>query len=251
MRTQLSRGRALDVYDVWSEERGCLCIVKTLRPDRLSDRSARRRLMTEARLLLSLTHPHIVRAYELLQRPQPALVLETLTGATLAYIVKSRRRRIPLRELAVLGSQLAAAVEYIHRHGYLHLDLKPSNVVCEDGLAKLIDLSVAHAPGRTRAFLGTRPYMSPEQARRSELTATTDAWGLGTVLFEAATGRRPFQGRDGDGATPSLNGPADSVRALRRLPRDVADLVDACFELDPADRPAVSEIAEVLTPLAG
>jgi serine/threonine protein kinase len=247
VRAHLSRGRSLDVYEVWNEERGCLCIVKTLRPDCIDDRSARGRLLREGDLLLELTHPHIVRAYEVVRSPVPAVVLETLSGATLAYIVKSRARRLPVTELAVLGVQLSSAVAYIHRHGYLHLDLKPSNVVCEDGLAKLIDLSITRTPGRVRKCVGTRPYMAPEQAQRGHLTEATDVWGLGVLLYEAATGRRPYAGADAEGS-PQLDGRPPSVRAWRRLPTDVGILIDACLETDANERPALAELTKILDP---
>jgi serine/threonine protein kinase len=248
VREHLSRGRTLDVYEVWNEERGCPCVVKALRPDRRGDASARRRLTVEGELLLQLTHPHVVRAYELVRRPQPALVLETLGGATLAYIVKHRRRRLPTGELALLGLQLASAVAYIHRHGFLHLDLKPSNVVCEDGLAKLIDLSVARAPGRAAKGVGTRPYMAPEQARGDRLTEAADVWGIGAVLYEAASARRPFKGsRD---AYPQLRRRAEPVQTWRRLPSGLAGAIDACLEPEPAARPTAAELTEALEPLA-
>jgi serine/threonine protein kinase len=249
VREHLSRGRALDVYEVWSEERGCLCVVKTVRPDRTADRAVRRRLATEGELLLRLAHPHIVRAYEIVRRPRPGLVLETLSGATLAYVIEERKRRLPVSELAVLGLQLASAVAYVHRHGYLHLDLKPSNVVCDGGLVKLIDLSIARPPGATRKALGTRPYMSPEQARRGRLTEAADVWGLGVVLYEAATGRRPFEGVDGAGY-PQLAGRADQVRRWRRLPVELAAVVDRCLEPEARDRPEISQIVPALERLA-
>jgi serine/threonine protein kinase len=249
VREHLSRGRTLDVYEVWNEERGCLCVVKTLRPDRRGDRSARLRLTVEGELLLQLTHPHVVRAYELVLRPQPALVLETLGGATLAYLVKHRARRLPADQLALLGLQLASAVAYIHRHGFLHLDLKPSNVVCEDGLAKLIDLSVARAAGRVAKGVGTRPYMSPEQARGDRLSEAADVWGVGAVLYEAATARRPFKGSGRD-AYPQLRRRAEPVRRWRRLPAGLAGAVDACLEPEPASRPTTAELTEALEPFA-
>jgi serine/threonine protein kinase len=236
VREHLSRGRALDVYEAWSADRDCPCVVKTLRPDRAADRLARRRLKLEGELLLQLSHPHIVRAYELRLRPQPAVVLETLGGATLAYLIQTRKRGFPAAELAVLGLQLASAVAYIHRHGYLHLDLKPSNVVCETGLAKLIDLSVAHAPGNGRKAVGSRPYMAPEQARAGKRTVRTDVWGIGTVLYEAATGRRTFD--------------RTSVRTFRRLPAELGAAIDACLELDPGDRPTVAALSSVLVKYA-
>ena len=81
----LWRGRRLDVYDVWSPERYCRCIVKTLRPDRAHDAKAARLLRLEGRLLTSLTHPHLVRSYGVvvtIEAPRPALILETLSGKT-------------------------------------------------------------------------------------------------------------------------------------------------------------------------
>lgn len=237
VRDHLSRGRALDVYEVWSEERKCLCVVKTLRPDRISDRSARRRLRLEGDLLLQLTHPHIVRAYELILRPQPAVVLETLDGATLAYLIETRKRRFPTAELIVLGLQLASAVAYLHRHGYLHLDLKPSNVVCDGGLAKLIDLSVVREPGNGRKAVGTRVYMAPEQERPGLLTPATDVWGLGCVLYESSTGQRPIKG-------------SESASALRRLPRELGKIIDECLDPDPSGRPTLSDVSDVLARFA-
>src|SRR5205814_6857281 len=97
----LHRGDALDVYEVWSEERNCPCIAKVLRPDRLAEVRPRRRHFREGRLLEQFTHPHIVRAYETLTRPQPVLILETLSGATLAYLIEVEfaTKRFPVDEL--------------------------------------------------------------------------------------------------------------------------------------------------------
>ena len=133
------------------------------RPDRLEHPPARRRLRAEGRLVERLSHPHIVRAYELIERPQPVLVLEALTGETLAYTIEQRATRLSAAELAALGLHLCSAIAYVHRQGFLHLDLKPSNVVNELGQAKLIDFSIARRPGRARGSAGTRVYMAPEQ----------------------------------------------------------------------------------------
>ena len=75
-----------------------------------------------------MTHPHLVRAYELVERPQPVLVLESLTGATLGYLIDSRASRLPHADLVYLGLQLCSAVRYLHTFGVLHLDLKPANI---------------------------------------------------------------------------------------------------------------------------
>ena len=238
----LRRGEDVDVYDVWSEERGCRCVIKALRPDRLTARSARRRLLAEGRLLQAMTHPHLVRAYEVHERPVPLLVMETLTGETLGYMIDGDGPRLPVVELGALGVQLCSALSYLHHHSVLHLDLKPSNVVCQADQAKLIDLGIARAPGRSKPGIGTAAYMAPEQVRGGTLSEATDVWGLGAVLYEAATRIRPFGEHGWTVETP----PAASVRHFRRLPRQIAQTIDACLEVRPPDRPTVTQVARVL-----
>jgi serine/threonine protein kinase len=234
----LKRTLSLDVYDVWSRERHALCIVKTIRPDRLGDTRARRGLAREARLLASFTHPHIVRLYEHVARPQPALVLETLQGATLARLLDDLpRRRLPARELGWLAVHLCSALQYIHARGVVHLDLKPSNVISDRGQAKLIDFSIARAPGRQRRGVGTLRYMAPEQRRGGRVDSATDVWGLGAVLFEAATGERPAV------AGAGLDG--------RRLPAPVKAAIAGALSPHPRSRPTVAELEAALEPLAG
>lgn len=245
----LRRGRRLDVYDVWSEERDCRCVAKVLRPDRLADRGARRALLNEGRLLTSLAHPHIVRAFDLVTRPHPVLILETLTGHTLSQIIGSVPRRLALVDLSWLGIHLCSAMHYLHGRGILHLDLKPSNIVSEDRKARVLDLSIARPPGRGPRGVGTRAYMAPEQARGRTLTAATDVWGIGAVLFEAATGRRPFSSNGGGPKYPQLEQGADPVRAHRRVPPGFAAVVDSCLDRDPRARPTVGELADTLDSL--
>lgn len=243
--SHLSRGRLLDTYEVWSDERRCGCVAKTVRPDLLARRDARAALRTEGRLLTSLSHPHIVRAYELRERPLPVLVLESLTGETLAHLLARRTRRLALADVAWLGVHLCSAIAYVHARGFLHLDLKPSNIVCDCGFAKLIDFSIARPRGHARSGSGTRVYMAPEQARHDLLTEATDVWGLGSVLYEAATGRRPHAGeRLHD--PQRLERRADPVCGSRRLPRALGAAIDACLEPVPRDRPTIGELADAL-----
>ena len=241
----MRRGEDLDVYDLWSEERDCRCIGKTLRPDRVDDRGARSNLLREGRLLTRLTHPHIVRGYEVVAGPPPVVVLETLTGATLAYLIDERARRLPLRSVAYLGLHLCSAVGYLHRQGYLHLDLKPSNIVAAQGIAKLLDLSLARPPGRTRGAVGTDGYMAPEQARGGLLGPATDVWGFGAVLYEAAT-REPAIELADDEEEQRPNHPIAPIRNHRRLPVAFAAAIDTCLHPDPMRRPTVAALAGVL-----
>ena len=229
----LSRGQALDVYEVYSHARLCSCVAKTLRPDRVRVDRVRKRLLQEGRLLQTLTHPHLPRALDTIAGPVPIVVLETLTGDTLEALVLMRSRRLPALDLAYLGLQLSSAVHYLHTAGYLHLDIRPANVLAEAGTATLIDLSIARPPGPVRRGLGTREYMSPEQARGGEVTAASDVGGLGVTLFEAATRTVPFAVTGPGHLTPRLAPPArDPPRRrplrphARRTPRTAPTVPD-------------------------
>jgi eukaryotic-like serine/threonine-protein kinase len=238
----LHRSAGLDVYDAWNEPRGCRVIVKTPRPDRLRVPRARARLLREGRLLRRLTHPHIVRAYEVHDGARPAIVMETLGGETLEHLVT--RRAPSARELAILGAQLAGALRHLHAHGVLHLDLKPANVIAENGRAKVIDLSHARPPGRMRPGNGTWCSMAPEQARGGEIGVPADVWGLGIVLYAAALQSNPLAdiADELDVDEPQLHARVPLLRRARpRLPVDLSTLIDACLEPDPADRPDVDD----------
>jgi serine/threonine protein kinase len=241
----LRRGRDLDVYDLWSEERNCRCVGKTVRPDRLEERGARSRLPREGRLLLKLTHPHIVRAYDVLTAPVPIVILETLPGETLGHLIDRRRRRLSVPEVAHLGLHLCSAMSYLHRHNILHLDLKPSNIIATHGMAKVLDLSVARPPGPHRGGVGTTGYMAPEQSLGGDLGPAADVWGIGATLFEVATGEPACEVGDEISSTEARAIPCRprSVRRFRRLPAGLAAAIDGCLSVDPADRPTVAELA--------
>jgi serine/threonine protein kinase len=245
----LHRSNNFDVYDAWSEGRASRCIAKTPIPDLIEDRDLIRGLIREGRLLRKLTHPHIVRAYETIRKPRPTLILETLTGATLAYLIDTSSRRLPLKDIAHLGLHLCSAIQYLHHHGTLHLDLKPSNIVSECQRAKILDLSIARPPGRGRKHAGTRNYMAPEQARGDYLSPAADVWGIGAVLFEAATGELPFDAPDDEDRYEQLERRAEPVRSYRRVPAAFNDLVGSCLEPEPTQRPAVGELASALRDL--
>jgi eukaryotic-like serine/threonine-protein kinase len=158
----LSSGHACDTYDAWSHERGCRVIVRT--------GDVRR----EGRLLKRLTHPNIVRVYEV---HRDWMVLETLSGATLAALPALGRD-----DAVEMGRQLCSAIGYLHRQGWLHLDLKPDNLIADGGRLKLIDFSIAQRPGPIESGTGTRRWMAPEQERGGLAGTATDVWGIGAVL---------------------------------------------------------------------
>ena len=248
------RSNALDVYDVWSLERECRCIAKVPRPDKMDDARTLRRLSTEGRLLQQLHHPHIVTCYEAFEHPQPALILETLAGHTLAYVLDEMVKRLTLEETAWLGVHLCSAISYLHRKGWLHLDVKPANIVSEFGRTKLIDLSLARRPGRGSSGIGTRENMSPEQARGGELTTATDVYGVASVLYECLAGRVPFEehlDEKSEERYPQLAISAPSLGMYFGGPSDLIAVIDRALSADPSERPTLRELSEVLRTAAG
>lgn len=246
--SHLSRGNLLDVYAVWSSERDCLCIAKVLRPDRRGDAPARESLQDEGRLLTTLSHPHLVHGYALLDDPVngPMVVLETLTGATLSRLIESDfATGMATGDVAQLGRQLCSGLHYLHGHDRLHLDLKPSNIVCSDGRAILLDLSLARPPGVCTAGNGTAEYMAPEQVAGGMTSAATDVWGLGGVLFRALTGQRPFP------RTTAAREPdhRPDFTALGRTDPQLYELVTACLSAQPSERPTLDGLRKVLNGL--
>ena len=248
--TLLADGRRLETWDAWDEARGTRCVVKLLRADRRDDPRVRQAVLLEGHLATTLAHPHLVRGYDVLDDP-PTVVLETLRGATLSALVE--HEPLGLADAAELGCQLASVLGYLHRHDWLHLDLKPDNVVVDHGKAVLIDLSLAGRPGSGRPGAGTRGYLAPEQATGRGLSAATDVWGLGMTLIDALARTAPY----GDEATwesrrrwPLLHRRMPLVpEGLDELPDEVRDLLAACVSLDPAARPLLEQVRSALEPL--
>jgi len=243
----LARSDAVDVYDAWSDLRGCRVAVRALRPDRLHDGEARAALLREGGLLAHLTHPHLLRAYEVHEGHRPLVVLAPLRGTTLAALLAAERPR-RVAEAARLGLQAGSALRYINGQGVVHLDVRPSGVLLADGGAQLIDLAIARRPGLVEPGLGSRGYLSPEQARGEFAGPAADVWGLGAVLYEALAGVPPF----GHDAHACLERRAEPLRRHRpRAPRALAGAVEAALEPDALARPEIEELLAVLDAHAG
>ncbi|KAA5833490.1 serine/threonine-protein kinase [Saccharopolyspora hirsuta] len=255
----LRRGSRLDVYDVWSEERSCRCVAKTVRPERADDQRAVGWLRNEGVLLTQFTHPHLVRGYEIVQTAEPArpvVITETLPGHTLSYLIDEHGRLRPI-DAAVLGIQLCSVLTYLHRRGWVHLDVKPSNIVEVGGRAVLLDLSLSCRIGE-RSSAGTFDYLSPEQAAGEEMTPAADTWGLGITLYEALSGTTPWadvshreHSTNGTRYYPQRDRVAAPLRTHRRLPAALSRTVDACLAPDPKSRPTVEEVAANLITWSG
>jgi len=250
----LSRGKRLDTWDAYDEQRHVRCVVKILRADRRHEPGLREAVLREGHLATTFAHPHLVRGYDVVDDPAPALVLETRPGATLAAVIEDQPLDVP--DLSLLGLQLASVLGYLHRHEWLHLDVKPANIVVDHGAAVLIDLSLAGRPGEGRPGGGTPGYLSPEQARGRGLGPASDVWGLGITLLECLTGELPYGDEaiwDSRRRWPLLHrrmpkAPADPPADL---PPDLRQLLLGCVELDPAARPTLDDVRGVMGSLTG
>ena len=253
---RLGGGEAYDAYLAFDDITYGPVVVKVVRPGQVDDASTLRGLRRETEALQRIAHPVVVRMLRAeVDAPRPHVVLEHLDGPRLSSLV---RRHGPLSEQQYLplALELASALHYFRQMGYVHLDIKPSNVIM-GAPARLIDLSVARTLAAARALtypIGTDAYMAPEQAAPPD-TGTpgfaSDVWGLGATLFEAVAGYRPFD--DGDVDAPELGRRfpqvADPPYDLPdRVPSDVAKLVYAALEPEPGNRPLPRELADGLEP---
>jgi eukaryotic-like serine/threonine-protein kinase len=256
----LGGGSLYEVYLVWDEAMHAICVAKLIRPDRLDDEGALDDLREEGSILDRLSHPVIVRRFDLVSEgPHPHLMIEHLEGPTLRRLIK-RGGPLPLQQLVPLALSLAGAIHYMERAGIVHLDVKPDNIIM--GVPpRLIDLSVARSADRAarlRRPVGTDAYMAPEQCApgrfRYGVGAPADVWGLGATLHHALSGRRPFPRPPGarDDADPLVRFPqlhADPEPLPDYLPTELVALVGRMLDPDPAARPRASEVASSLEPL--
>jgi eukaryotic-like serine/threonine-protein kinase len=253
----LGGGRCYEVYLVWDERLFAVMVAKVVRPDLVGDRGALRGLRREAEALHALAHPVILHGFGAhLDGPYPHVLVEHLEGPTLRRLIK-RGGPLPAEQALPLGLHVAAALHYMAAAGWVHLDLKPDNIVM--GLPpRVIDLSLARTLERARrlgAFVGTNAYMSPEQCvPEGNVGPAADVWGLGATLYHAVAGRLPFakpRSRD-DSRPPEERFPqlTESPREWPlRVPAQLADAILACLRQDPDERPTAAELALRLQPL--
>ncbi|MBM7771063.1 serine/threonine-protein kinase [Actinokineospora baliensis] len=180
--------------------------VKVLRQDLARDPQFQERFRREAQNAAALNHPAIVAVYDTGETrietgPLPYIVMEYVDGRTLRDIVKSEGP-LPGQRAMEIMADVCAALDFSHRHGIVHRDVKPANVmITRSGAVKVMDFGIARAVAdgqvavtQTAAVIGTAQYLSPEQARGEAVDARSDVYATGCVLFELLTGEPPFTG---------------------------------------------------------
>jgi serine/threonine-protein kinase len=226
-----------------------LVAVKMLLRGALVDATARERFRREAMALSRLSHPGVATVFDFdAQGGYDFLVMEYVPGGTLA--ARLGAGPLPLDRVLQWGAAIADALENAHRHGILHRDLKPGNVLLTaDGHPKILDFGLAllltagPAAGRMTqvgTIVGTIPYMAPEQLFGEADDARTDIYALGVLLFEMATGHLPFVKERPEALMfEIINNAPPSLRAIRaEAPEALDRLVAACLQKDPPSRPA-------------
>jgi hypothetical protein len=235
------------VYRAWDERLQRPVAVKVIEREHGGDRVVR-----EAQAVARLGHRNIATLYELASDGQRAfLVSELIDGETLR--VMGRRGELSDRLVAQVGADAAAALTHAHRAGVVHRDVKPENIlVAPGGDAKLVDFGIARISGErtltaTGAVVGTLAYMAPEQADGLRPGPTADVYSLALTLYECFCGEHPLL-REGPAATARAIGePIVPLSAIRpELPDAVCEVIDACLDPDPEERPLASELEAAL-----
>src|SRR5216684_6257395 len=194
------------VFKTWDHRVERLVAMKVLRSLDKNDSRAVERFRREARAAAALAHPNAVTIYDFVEEfGQYFLVMEYIHGPTLKKEILDRRHLHALETLEI-AAQVCAVLQVAHTRGFIHRDIKPQNIMLASSGAtagslqiKLTDFGivrVAEDAGLTNSgiVLGTADYLSPEQARGEKLTASSDLYSLGVVMFEMLAGRPPFVG---------------------------------------------------------
>jgi serine/threonine-protein kinase len=244
-----------EVYEGEHLALGRLVAIKVVHPEVASDRGAVARLEHEARVAAMVAHPNVCEVFDIgrLEDGSPFVVMERLQGRTLADRMAGGVL-VPWSELRDVSMQVLSALSVAHDKGVIHRDLKPENVFLSERagigpLAKVLDFGIAKAAGfddpalsvtGAGAVVGTPYYMSPEQARGDRaLDGRVDLWAVGVMLYEAVTGRRPFDAKNYNALLVQiLTARHVPVRSLRPdAPPGLAELIDKALSKACDDRP--------------
>ncbi|MET9231552.1 serine/threonine-protein kinase [Lentzea sp. NPDC003310] len=212
-----------------------------------------RRIDNEICALAGLSHPGLVTVYDADPGGEtPYVVLELIEGRTLRERVADGP--LDVEKVRKVGAALADALAHVHERGFVHRDVKPSNVLLDDDeIPRLADFGLVSMVGsagltRTGQVVGTAAYLAPEQVRGEEITSAADVYALGLVLLECLSGRREYEGAEVEAAVARLHRPPV---VPDDLPFDLVRLLSRMTSLSAARRPTARECAEALrTPAA-
>ena len=246
----IGRGGAAEVYRARDELLGRDVAVK-LFPAGVGEADESRR-QREVQTLAGMNHPGLVTIYDVgAEGSRAYFVMQLVEGDSLAE--RLRVGPLALGDVVALGAALADALTYVHRHGVVHRDIKPGNVLLDqDGRPHLSDFGIAVLADATNItatgmVIGTASYLSPEQVRGQPVGPASDVYALGLVLLECITARREYPGNALEAAVARLHRPPD---VPADLPGPLASLIVAMTYDEPEDRPTTEQVAGELRLLA-
>jgi serine/threonine-protein kinase len=239
----IARGGMSAIYRATEPQLGRTVALKILAETFAQDPTTRARFMNEWRAAASLNHPNILPVYEAGEVGERLFIaMELIEGTDLAHRLTSEGALPPAVVVGIL-EQIAAALDAAHAAGLVHRDVKPGNILLAGDRAWLTDFGLSKLlgagqeltmPGR---MVGTIEYLSPEQIRGASVTARTDVYGLGCVIFEALTGAAPFVGADFVVMRAHLHDPAPLMVTIRRgLPAAADNVVRKAMNKRPDQR---------------
>ena len=243
---ELGQGGMATVYLAQDLRHDRKVAIKVLRPE-LAAVIGAERFLREIKTIANLQHPHILGLIDSGEVNGTAYyVMPFVEGESLRDRL-NREKQLPITDAVRIATEVAAALDYAHRHGVIHRDIKPENILLHDGQALVADFGIALAvssAGGTRMTetgmsLGTPHYMSPEQAMgEREITARSDVYALGCVTYEMLVGDPPFLGSTAQAIVAKVmtEKPAPPSKSRDRVPAAVEDAVLTALEKLPADR---------------
>ena len=240
----LGEGGMAFVYKAKDRQLQRTVAIKTLKPNYVSQEKFVDRFRREAQTAANLNHPNIVQIFDWGIEDEPYFVMEYIEGNTLTSIISSNRT-VGLNDILYIGSQVASGLKEAHKHGLVHRDIKPGNImITPSGKVKVTDFGIVSLQNeesditKTGAVLGTASYISPEQAQGKAVSFESDLYSLGTVLYELITGKPPFSGDSPIAtATKHLTDKPEKLSTYRKdIPKGLENAVLKLLEKRPSDR---------------